>query len=160
MRRSTKDTNFVPVAKAAITKESVRCQCCVLKHISQPMKENRDPTFDKLIKKSSRARCIKLDAEKAGGRKKTCRNGRTKTIGRIWSQVLVDDDTRNVFMWKSTDFLRHVVGEVEERGAITITYDCEHCKQWKTKTQKHVMNGWLCGTCKKPYYHRGQKKAN
>ena len=31
-------------------------------------------------------------------------------------------------MWKSTDFLRHAVGETEERGAVTLTLVCEHCE--------------------------------
>ena len=43
-----------------------------------------------------------------------------------------DDEARNVFMksivWRSTDFFRHVVGETEEKRAITFSYVCE---QWK-----------------------------
>ena len=38
---------------------------------------------------------------------------RQKVIGRIWNQVLDDDEARNVFiknsMWRSNDFLIHVV---------------------------------------------------
>ena len=29
-------------------------------------------------------------------------------------------------MWRSTDFLRRVVGDIEERGEITLTNICEH----------------------------------
>ena len=55
-----------------------------------------------------------------------------KVIGTCRDQVLEDVEARNVYpaniMWKSTDFLRHVTGETEERGAITFTHVCEHCK--------------------------------
>ena len=41
-------------------------------------------------------------------------------------QVLEDVAARNVYtkyiMWNSTDFLRHVVGETEGRGATMFTY--------------------------------------
>ena len=57
-----------------------------------------------------------------------------KEIGKTWSQVLEDVEARNVFiksiMWRSTDFLRHVMGETEGRGAITFIYVCEHCKMF------------------------------
>ena len=57
----------------------------------------------------------------------------TRTVvGKLWDQVIEEVEARNVFttniMWKSTGFLRHVVGETEQRGAITFTYVCEHWK--------------------------------
>ena len=39
-----------------------------------------------------------------------------KALVNAWNRVSDDHDVRNDFsMWKSTDFLRHAVGEVEGR---------------------------------------------
>ena len=76
------------------------------------------------------------------GMAKVCRGGgledenmpqwSEKVIGQICNQVLGDVEARNVhttnIRWLSTKFLRHVIGETEERGAITLSYVCEHCK--------------------------------
>ena len=55
-----------------------------------------------------------------------------KATAKVQSQILEDHMVRNDFMksimCRSTDFLRHVAGEVEERGAITSTYVSEHCR--------------------------------
>ena len=52
-----------------------------------------------------------------------------RVTARIWQDVLEDVEANNAFtkgiMWRSTDFLRHVVSEKEGRGAITFTYVCE-----------------------------------
>ena len=49
-----------------------------------------------------------------------------KVAGGMWGQVLEDVEARTVYtkriVWKSTDFLRHVLGETEGRGAITFAY--------------------------------------
>ena len=56
------------------------------------------------------------------------------------SQILEDHEARNDFtqsiMWRSTDFLRHVVGDVEESGDINFTYVCEPRKKnlWRTSS--------------------------
>ena len=73
-------------------------------------------------------------------------------------------------MWKSTDFLRHVVVEVEEQGTITFTYACEDCimvlaeafLRWVTsnhggKKNHYRMGGLWCDSCGKSYDWR---KAN
>ena len=86
-----------------------------------------------------------------------------KARAKVCSQILEDHEARNDIMkrimWKRTDFLRHVVGEVEEKGAINFTYVCEHCKMfvvedmlWVTANQgerskNNSMNGWWCGAC-------------
>ena len=55
-----------------------------------------------------------------------------KAIVKVWSQIVEDHEAWNDCMksiiLRSTDFLRHVVGEVEERGTITFSYVCERCK--------------------------------
>ena len=55
-----------------------------------------------------------------------------KAIARIWQRVLEDVEASNTFtksiVWKSGNFLRHVVSEKEGREAITFTYVCAHCK--------------------------------
>ena len=54
------------------------------------------------------------------------------SIGRIWEEVLEAVEAGNAytksFLWKSTEFLRHVVTEKEGRVAITFPYVCENCK--------------------------------
>ena len=81
--------------------------------------------------------------------------------------VLADGEARNVFtknnMWKGTDFLRHVVGETEARGAITFPYACEHGNLvpaedivWWVSTnhgerrKRNSMSCWWCGACGQP----------
>ena len=48
-----------------------------------------------------------------------------KATVKVWSEMLEDHEARNDFMksimWMSTDFLKHVVGKVEERRTITFT---------------------------------------
>ena len=55
-----------------------------------------------------------------------------KANTKLWQEVLNDVGRGNAFtksiMWRSTDFLRHVVSEKGGREAITFTYVCEHCK--------------------------------
>ena len=66
-----------------------------------------------------------------------------KATAEVWSQMLQDREARNYFMksimWRSTDVLRHVVGEVEEGGAITFTHACEHCKcsSWRASCGRY-----------------------
>ena len=47
-------------------------------------------------------------------------------------KTLANGEARNDFvkriLWGSTDFLRLVVGEVQEKGTITFTFVCAHCK--------------------------------
>ena len=54
-----------------------------------------------------------------------------KAIERIWQHRLEDVEAINActksILWRSTDFLRHVVSEKGGRGAMTFTYACEHC---------------------------------
>ena len=85
--------------------------------------------------------------------------------GIIWQEVLEDVEASHVYtksiMWRSTEFLRHVVSETG-RGAITF------CKlvQWKTSCglapitvkskTKNNMSGWWCGACGMPYDWRKQ----
>ena len=49
-----------------------------------------------------------------------------KTKAKIWNQVSEDRAARNDFM--STDFLRHMIGEAEEKGAMTLTHVCANSK--------------------------------
>ena len=55
-----------------------------------------------------------------------------KAKGEIWQQLLADVEASNALtksiVWRSSDFLRHVVREKEGRGAIIFTYVCEYCK--------------------------------
>ena len=98
-----------------------------------------------------------------------CLRGQRKRFGKIWQEVLDDVEARNAFtksmMWRSTDFLRKVVGEKEGRGAITPTCVCEHCNLFpvadflwwvsanhgeKKKETKNSMSEWWCGACGMP----------
>ena len=65
-------------------------------------------------------------ARKTRWKTKICRNGQKKVFSRIGSHVLDTVEARNFLtrsiMWRSTDFLGHVVGcEPEGGGAITFT---------------------------------------
>ena len=74
-------------------------------------------------------------------------------------------DVMKSIMWRSTDFLRHVAGEIEEIGAVTFTYVCEHCNRfpmedvlwWVTvnhseRRTTNIMSGCWCGVCGKPHH--------
>ena len=63
------------------------------------------------------APCLPGSAQAYKGRLEN--EGRSKQ--KQWSQILEDHVARN-------DFMRHVVGEVDERGAIT-RHVCEHCRR-------------------------------
>ena len=81
---------------------------------------------------------------------KVCRDGEQKdedipqrtrkVVGQLLNQVLEDVETRNAItkhILKSTDFLRHVAGETEGRGAITPSHmfvSIVTCSFWKTSS--------------------------
>ena len=78
----------------------------------------------------------------------------------LQSADLLTADVGNI-MWRSTDFLRHVLSEKRGRGAVTSTYVCQHCKLFPVEVlwwganrgeQKKINNisGWWCGACGMP----------
>ena len=97
-------------------------------------------------------------ARKTGWRRKVCSNGAKNVIGKIWSQLLEHVEARSVFiksiMWRSTDFLRHVVEAMEGRGAVTFTFVCEHCNLIPAEDflwWVFTVHGWWCRAGGQPY---------
>ena len=85
-------------------------------------------------------------------------------LGKYWKTWRRASSTPKKSTWKRADFLRHVAGETEGRGAITFTCVGEHRKLfpgadflWWVSTshgerrKKKSMRGWWCGMCGQLY---------
>ena len=64
---------------------------------------------------------VSVQGKKAGERGLAQVDKEGKATSQIWEDHEASNDFMKSIMWRSTDFLRHVVGEVEERGMSTTT---------------------------------------